>query len=52
MDRKRDVGRRHYFTDRINSPMGWDQVLAGASVLIISLVALALLFALADNCVL
>ncbi|MFD4943063.1 hypothetical protein ACFWNT_11105 [Streptomyces sp. NPDC058409] len=49
LDHKHVAGRWGYFTAWINSPLGWDQLLAGASVLIIPLIVLALIFALADN---
>lgn len=36
-------------TSWLNEPMGWDQLLAGAGVLIAPLVLLVIIFALADN---
>ncbi|MFF3128654.1 hypothetical protein ACFVRD_41815 [Streptomyces sp. NPDC057908] len=45
LDHKHVAGLWGYFTAWINSPLGWGQLLAGASVLIV----LALIFALADN---
>ncbi|MFE4334040.1 hypothetical protein ACFRQM_32895 [Streptomyces sp. NPDC056831] len=49
LDHKHVVGLWGYFTAWINSPLGWEHLLAGASVLIIPLIVLALIFALADN---
>lgn len=37
------------FTAWINSPLGWEHLLAGAGVLIIPLIVLVLIFAIADN---
>ncbi|NUQ96218.1 MAG: hypothetical protein HOY79_06510 [Streptomyces sp.] len=37
------------FMDRINSPLGWEHLLAGAGVLFVPVIVLILIFVIADN---
>ncbi|ELP65794.1 hypothetical protein STRTUCAR8_01473 [Streptomyces turgidiscabies Car8] len=43
------AGLRNDFMGWINSPLGWEHLLAGAGVLIVPVIVLVLIFAIADG---